>query len=211
MNQRQTRDEILLATLPHVVFDGWTATALAAGTADAGLTPDMALRAFPGGMVEVAEQFSDYADRRMTAALECHAGTGHSMRQRVALVVRLRLDELAPHREAVRRAIAFLALPHNASVAARSTWRTVDAIWHGLGDRSVDFSYYTKRATLGYVYGATVLCWLGDDSEDHTETWSFLDRRIEDVMALSGLNPKSVVERLARLGRPSRPGATRAG
>ena len=91
---------------------------------------------------------------------------------------------------------------------ARSTWRTVDAIWHGLGDRSVDFAYYTKRATLGYVYGATVLCWLGDDSEDHTETWSFLDRRIEDVMTLSGLNPKSVVERLARFGRPSRLGAT---
>lgn len=211
MNQRQTRDEILLATLPHVVFDGWTATALAAGTADTGLTPDMALRAFPGGMVEVAEHFSEYADQRMTAALERHAGTERSGRQRVALAVRLRLEELAPHREAVRRAIVFLALPHNASVAARCTWRTVDAIWHALGDRSVDFSYYTKRATLGCVYGATVLCWLGDDSEDHAETWSFLDRRIEDAMALSGLNPKSVLERLARFGRPSRPGAARTG
>ena len=209
MNQHQTRDEILLATLPHVVFDGWTATALAAGTADAGLTPDMALRAFPGGMVEVAEHFSEYADRRMTAALERHAGTEHSMRQRVALAVRLRLEELAPHRESVRRAIAFLTLPYNASVAARCTWRTVDAIWHALGDRSVDFSYYTKRVTLGCVYGATVLCWLGDDSEDHAVTWSFLDRRIEDAMALSGLNPKSVLERLARFGRPSRPGAAR--
>ena len=101
--RRQTRDEILLATLPHVVFDGWTARALTAGTADAGLTPDMALRAFPGGMVEVAEHFSEYADRRMTAALERRAGTELSRRQRVALAVRLRLEELAPHREAVRR------------------------------------------------------------------------------------------------------------
>jgi ubiquinone biosynthesis protein COQ9 len=209
MNQRQTRDEILLAALSHVIFDGWTATALAAGTADAGLTPDMALRAFPGGMVEVAEHFSEYADRRMTAALERHAGSERSGRQRIALAVRLRLEGLSPHRESVRRAIAFLTLPHNASVAANCTWRTVDAIWHALGDHSVDFSYYTKRVTLGCVYGSTVLCWLGDDSEDHAETWSFLDRRIEDVLALSGLNPKSVLERLARLGRSSRPGAAR--
>ncbi len=210
MNQQQTKDEILLATLPHVAFDGWTARALAAGTADAGLTPDMALRAFPGAMVEVAEHFSEYADRQMTAALARRAGTELSGRQRVALALRLRLEELAPHREAVRRVIAFLGLPHNATVAARGGWRTVDAIWHALGDRSVDFAYYTKRATLGYVYAATVLCWLGDDSEDYAETWSFLDRRIEDVMALSALNPKSIVERFARFGRPSRPGAARA-
>ena len=129
MNQQQTKDEILLATLPHVAFDGWTARALAAGTADAGLTPDMALRAFPGAMVEVAEHFSEYADRQMTAALARRAGTELSGRQRVALALRLRLEELAPHREAVRRVIAFLGLPHNATVAARGGWRTVDAIW----------------------------------------------------------------------------------
>ena len=210
MKRRQTRDRILLAALPHVVFDGWTVRALAAGTADAGMTPDTALRAFPGGMVEVAEHFSEYADRRMTAALERREGGKISVRQRVALAVRLRLEELAPHREAVRRAIAFLALPHNAIAGARCGWRTVDAIWYALGDRSVDFTYYTKRATLGCVYGATVLCWLGDDSDDHAETWAFLEHRIEDVMALSGLNPKSVLERLARFGRPWRRGATRA-
>ena len=210
MNQRQTRDEILLATLPHVVFDGWTATALAAGTADAGLTTDMGLRTFPGGMVDVAEHFSEYADRCMTTALEARAESQHSMRQRVALAVRLRLEVLAPHREAVRRVIAFLALPHNSTVAARGGWRTVDAIWRALGDRSVDFSYYTKRATLGYVYAATVLCWLGDDSENHVETWAFLDRRIADVMALSALNPKSIMGRFTHFRRPSRPGATRA-
>jgi ubiquinone biosynthesis protein COQ9 len=174
------------------------------------MAPDMAPRAFPGAMVDLAEHFSEYADRRMTAALKRRAGDELSGRQRVALAVRLRLEDLAPHREAVRRAIAFLALPYNVNAAARCGWRTVDAIWYALGDRSVDFAYYTKRATLGAVYGATVLYWLGDDSDGHGETWTFLDRRIEDVMALSGLNPKKVLDRLARFGRSGRPGATRA-
>jgi ubiquinone biosynthesis protein COQ9 len=35
---------------------------------------------------------------------------------------------------------------------------------------------------LGSVYSATVLYWLGDSSPDFTNTWAFLDRRIEDVM-----------------------------
>ena len=210
MMQSQTRDEILLATLPHVVFDGWTVRALAAGGADAGLTPDVALRAFPGGMVDVAEHFSEYADRCMTAELERRIGTERSVRRRVALAVRLRFSELAPHREAVRRSIAFLTLPHNANVAARCAWRTVDSIWHAIGDRSVDFAYYTKRASLGCVYGATVLYWLGDDSEGNAETWSFLERRIEGDATLSKFNPKGILERFAHFGRPPRPGAMRA-
>ena len=39
------------------------------------------------------------------------------------------------------------------------TARTVDAIWHAAGDRSADFSWYTKRAILAAVYTATVLYW----------------------------------------------------
>ena len=35
---------------------------------------------------------------------------------------------------------------------------------------------------LGSVFSATVLYWLGDTSPDFANTWTFLDRRIEDVM-----------------------------
>ncbi len=43
--------------------------------------------------------------------------------------------------------------------------RTVDAIWHAAGDRSADWSWYSKRAILAGVYGATLLFWLRDDSD----------------------------------------------
>ena len=45
-------------------------------------------------------------------------------------------------------------------------------------------NWYTKRATLSGVYASTVLFWLGDDSLEHEATWAFLDRRIDDVMAI---------------------------
>ena len=50
------------------------------------------------------------------------------------------------------------------------------------GDSSTDFNHYTKRITLGGVYGSTLLVWLDDQSEGWSETAAFLDRRIDDVM-----------------------------
>jgi ubiquinone biosynthesis protein COQ9 len=58
----------------------------------------------------------------------------------------------------------------------------VSAIWYAAGDTATDFNYYTKRALLAGVYSATVLYWLDDKSEDFAKTWTFLDRRIADVM-----------------------------
>jgi ubiquinone biosynthesis protein COQ9 len=184
MDVQKTRDEILVATLDQVVFDGWTRKALKAGVAEAGYPEDMALRAFPGGVVELAEHFSDYADRRMTAALEGLDLDGLRVHERVAAAVRARLEPLGGHREAMRRLLSFLALPTNAVLAARSAYRTVSAIWYAAGDEATDFSYYTKRALLAPVYTATVFYWLADESEDFADTWDFLDRRLADVLML---------------------------
>ena len=49
-------------------------------------------------------------------------------------------------------------------------------------DLSTDFNHYTKRMTLGAVYGSTLLAWLDDQSEGWSETATFLDRRIDNVM-----------------------------
>ncbi len=184
------RDRILLATLAHVPFDGWTEAALEQGVADAGLGTDFALRAFPDGVPDLVGHFSDWADRRMMAQLEALDMDSLRVHGRVAAGVRSRLEALEPHREAVRRVLSFLALPHNAPMALRLTCVTVDAIWYAAGDRSADFNFYTKRGLLASVYGMTVLYWLNDDSENSADTWSFLDRRIADVLTLPRLRAR---------------------
>ncbi|MBI2585894.1 MAG: COQ9 family protein [Rhodospirillales bacterium] len=201
--RRATRDRILLATLPHVAFDGWTRKALTVGVADAGLSPDMALRAFPDGIPELVDHFADWADRRMLAELERRGAAAMRIRDRVTTGVRARLEVLAAHREAVRRLLAFLALPPNAPLAARLLWRTVDAMWYAAGDNATDFNYYTKRGLLAAVYTTTVLCWLADSSEEFADTWAFLDRRIADVMKVPAYKAR-LKEALGRLPRPSR-------
>jgi ubiquinone biosynthesis protein COQ9 len=179
----ELRDRVLLGLLPRVSVDGWTERSLRAGTRDAGLPVEDGLRAFPAGMLEAVEHFCDFGDRRMVEALAKQDLAGLRVRERIAAAVRCRLEVVADSREAVRRALAFMALPQNAGTASRCTYRTVNAMWYAAGDTSADFNFYSKRALLAGVYGTTVLYWLTDGSEGNADTWSFLDRRIDGVMA----------------------------
>ncbi len=187
MDLQAARDAIVAAALPHVAFDGWGRRTMRQASTDAGYDVTMAQRLFPSGAVGLIEQFNDLADRRMAEGLAGLQPSTLRLRQRVALAVRLRLEPWTDEREAVRRAIALLALPQNASTAARITYRTVDAIWHAVGDTATDFSFYTKRASLAPIYGATVLYWLDDRSEGTVETWAFLERRLDNLLNLPRL------------------------
>lgn len=187
------RRALLERTLRHAPFDGWSLKALEAGARDLGLDLGEATLLFPGGLTELVAFHHAEADRIMLEALGRRDLAGLRVRDRVALAVRLRLEPHVREREAIRRALAFLAQPQHAPLAARLLYRTVDAIWHAIGDRSTDFNFYTKRALLAGVYSTTVLYWLEDKSEGQAESWGFLDRRIAEVMR--------VPQGLARLGK----------
>ena len=177
------RARMLENLLRQVPFEGWSETALFAAAEAAGYPRELALEAFPGGVPDALEFAAAEADRTMIAALEAMPDfAAMRVRQRIAAAVRARLEPAAGHREAIRRALSTLALPHNLPLAAKTLWRTVDAIWYAAGDEAADFNYYTKRGLLAAVYSATVLYWLDDRSPDSSETWSFLERRLEEVL-----------------------------
>ncbi len=184
------RDAAMAAMLPHVPFDGWTKRALRHGLADIGAPLDDAELLFPGGAVDLVTCFCDLADRRMQEAAAAMDMSGMRLPQRVRAVIALRLAQNRPHKEAIRRALALLALCNRAA-AAGCTARTVDAIWHAAGDRSADFSWYTKRAILASVYTSTLLFWLRDTSEEDAETLEFLDRRLAAVGGIGRLRKRA--------------------
>jgi ubiquinone biosynthesis protein COQ9 len=184
------KDALLEAMLPDVTFDGWSLVTLRAGARTLGLDDSEMLQLFPEGPGEAALWLDDWADRRMLAALEQMDLSALKVRERVAAGVAARLDALAPHREAVRRAIALKATPFGALRAARIVYRTVDAIWYAAGDTATDFNFYTKRSLLAAVYGPTVLYWLNDRSEGAADTHEFLRRRLAEIMKLPQLGQR---------------------
>ena len=182
MDWDEKRIRLLEATLSHVPFDGWTDASLRRAAEDAGLSAADVLDAFPGGAIEALELFLADADRKMIADLESADLAPLKVREKVLLAIRRRLERALPHREAVRRGLAALALPQNAPLALKSLYRTVDAVWFGIGDTSTDWNFYSKRAILAGVYGAAVLYWLDDRSEGQEKTWDFLARRLDEAI-----------------------------
>ncbi len=180
LDVNRARAELLAAITPHVPFDGWSEMSFAAAVSDLGMDPGLARVICPRGAIDLVVEYHRAGDRAMLARLDATDLSGLKFRERIAMAVRFRLETSDP--ELVRRGAALFALPQHAGTGSKLIWDSCDLIWWRLGDQSEDYNWYSKRMTLSAVYSTTALFWMGDDSEDHAETWAFLDRRIADVM-----------------------------
>ena len=176
------RRELSLAVGDNAVFDGWGAKAVEAAAAKLGIDRAKALLAMPKTRAGLVEAYIEGVDRELERRLPPGELAAMKIRERIRKLVWTRLEIMGPAREAVRSALSILAMPQNLALGARIGWRSADQMWRLAGDTSTDFNHYTKRATLGAVYGSTLLAWIDDGSEGGTGTAAFLDRRIDDVM-----------------------------
>lgn len=181
-NTSQIRDEILLALLPEVPFDGWQWQGVSAAAMRAGYNAHMAAAVFPGKLGDVLAHFADWADRHMLLRLEGIDPGALRVRDLVGTAVMTRIKILQEHREAEKLALAYWSVPSHSLRAGRIVWRTADRIWDWAGDTATDYNRYTKRGLLCGVLSATMLAWAGDETADLAETEAFLGRRIENVM-----------------------------
>ena len=179
----QLRRRLALAVGENAVFDGWTRQAVDSAAAQLGVDPVQARLAFPKSQPAMIDCFIQEVDRALEASFTAEQLGEMKIRERIRALVWRRLEIMGEAREAVRRALAILAMPQNVPLALRISWRSADLMWRLAGDTSTDFNHYTKRVTLGAVYGSTLIAWLDDQSEGWADTAVFLDRRIDNVMS----------------------------
>jgi ubiquinone biosynthesis protein COQ9 len=217
-----TLDELAIALGPEIaasaVFDGWNDTALEAAAEMAGVDPDVARLAFPadsanGRAMQMIEAWIRSVDRAMEAEWPEERLAELKIRERIRTLVAFRLEAVADIDEAVRRALAIMAMPQNAPRALRLGWDSADLMWRLAGDRATDYNHYTKRAILAGLYSSTLAVFVNDDSEGKEDTYAFLDRRIEGVMKFEKVKAQflggdrelpSLTRFLGRLRYPSR-------
>lgn len=182
----ETLDMLRLRLAPLIAanagFDGWSSHAVAMAADAAGVDRDIAALAFEGGPMGMIEAWFGSVDAAMQAQFAPGQLAAMKVRARIAALVEARLAILAPHREGLRRAQAIMAMPRNIGRAAQLGWQAADVMWRAAGDSATDYNHYTKRATLGAVYAATLLAFASDESEDFALTRAFLARRIEGIM-----------------------------
>ena len=178
----QLRRKLALVVGENAVFDGWTRQAVDSAAGQLGIDPVQARLAMPKTQAGMIDCYIQEVDRALEAYFTAERLAALKVREKIRALIWRRLEIMGPAREAIRRAAAILAMPQNVPLALRISWRTADLMWRIAGDTSTDFNHYTKRMTLGAVYGSTLIVWLDDKSEGWADTATFLDRRIDDVM-----------------------------
>lgn len=197
-----TLEEIRAALAPliaeNAAFDGFGEAALADAAARAGVDADVARLAFPGGGRDMVDAWFADIDAAMATKWPAEKLATLKIRERITTLVETRIDLLAPNREALRRALALLALPTNVPFAAKLGWRAADLMWRLAGDTATDYNHYSKRAILGSVYAATMAVFLNDESDGHADTRAFLARRIDQVMRFEGWKHRRAATKVER-------------
>ena len=192
------KDRLFAMVLQHVPFEGWGARSLKAAASDLGMSSITARRLFPQGQESLLAWLGDWLDREADKRLADLDLAHMRTRDRIAKLVAVRLEALAGHKEAMRRAVAAGVLPRNLFATSRRIWAGADGMWRAAGDQgaSNNFDYWTRRGLLSAVWISTFLFWLEDRSEGDADILAFLDRRIDNVMSIGML--RSRVEGLVR-------------
>lgn len=175
---------ILQASLNHVIRLGWTDAAMIAGAREVGVSPAI-VGSFPRKEAALVEYFMDDCLQRLIDIIDTREDLKNYIpSQRVAKLVRARLEMHAPYISKWPQALSIQALPLNISTSFKQRAMLMDEIWHAAGDEASDVDWYVKRTVLGGIYSTTELYMLTDTSQDFQETWDFLDGRIKDAFDL---------------------------
>lgn len=212
-----TLDEIRALLAPAIadaaIFDGWSAQAVEGAARVTGIDPAVARLAFSAGAMDMVAAWVASVDSAMEAAWPEAELAAMPVRERIRTLVEFRLGHVAGREEALKRALAIMAMPRNARAALKLGWGSADAMWRLAGDRATDLNHYSKRAILAGVYAATLAVFADDESGEKADTLAFLDRRLEGIIrfekAKGQLFPPagdrfSIVRFLGRLRYPVR-------
>ena len=191
----EIRDALASAIGRNAAFDGWTPAAVKAAAGEIGVDADIAALAVKGNAMTLIDAWIDGVDRELAHRLPPEKLNAMKIRQRITALLATRMEIMAPDREALRRAMAIMAMPQNFVAAAKIGWRSADRMWRLAGDTASDFNHYTKRMTLSAVYGSLLAVFVNDESEDFADSRAFLDRRIDNVMQFEKVKAQTKARR----------------
>ena len=202
----QIRIDLIRAMLTHVPFDGWTWEAMEQGAIDIGFekkeTSSYRMKIFKdlfkNGSIDFIEIFSEVIDLEVKKKYDLLEFKPERVSEKIKKIIMIRLNLCQKYKEAVRTSISLTAMPINAKISLKILYKTCNSMWRIAGDKSTDFSFYTRRISLAAVYTPTLLFWLNDNSNDNVETEFFLDRRLKDINKVSRFKkPLSNVKQFA--------------
>ncbi len=189
LDDRLVKIKLVKSMLSHVPFDGWTWLALEQGASEVKFkknnTKHQRMETYkrlfddvPIDFIEIFNQIIDETIEEKYISLEMKP---ERIPEKIKKIILMRLSCCLPYKEAIRSSLLITAFPKNSKKSFNILYKTINSIWRLAGDESTNFSFYTKRFSLGAVYTSTLLFWLNDNSLDQIDTGLFLNRRLLDI------------------------------
>ncbi len=191
---KKTETKLLLTFLENVPFEGWTWETLYNSAIEIKLFKSKKISEhdkniikglFNDDLINIIIKFNTYLDLKMRESFKKPKYKKERIPNKIKYQILYRLKAATNFREAVRISIGMMAQPKNSRTALTMLYKTCDIIWRDCGDKSTDFSFYTKRLILSGVYSSTLSYWLSEKDFDKVE--DFLERRLDNVSKLGEL------------------------
>ena len=185
---KKSKIKLLLSFLENVPFDGWSWETLYLSALDTGLIKSKKISEvekhnirtlFNNSLVNIIQEFNIYLDNEMRESFKKSKSKNLRIPDKINSQIIFRLKAANNFKEAVRISLGMMALPKNSKIALNMLYKTCDIIWRDCGDKSTDFSFYTKRLILSGVYSSTLSYWLNES--DFSKVEDFLQRRLDNI------------------------------
>ncbi|KAK8343092.1 hypothetical protein V6Z11_A08G287200 [Gossypium hirsutum] len=167
---------------------GWSEEAMTAGAKEIGVSPSI-VGYFPrkaAALVQVI--YFDFDYYLLIDRIDSKEQSHHFIpSQRIAKLVRIRLEMLAPYIPkylipiSLVNGLVYSAHPLNVPASFKQRAMLVDEIWHTTTDEDSDIDWYVKCTVLGGIYSTTEVYMLTDHSPEFCDTQLFLDDQVKDA------------------------------
>ncbi|KAK4228165.1 COQ9-domain-containing protein [Podospora fimiseda] len=180
---------LLSSSYPHIPLHGFTPTSLLLGARDLSLL-DISPSILPNGGEFSLIHYHLHLQRTLlsTKLDSLFHGTEAIMstQEKVEALTWARLKANSQIISRWQEALAIMAIPSYAPQALKELALLSDEILFLAGDKSVDPTWYTKRASLATIYAAAELFMTTDKSAGFSETRAFLRRRLNEANTAGG-------------------------
>ena len=120
-------------------------------------------------------------------------------RDKIKTILELKFDSNEYLKKSLPEMLKFLLRPGNLLMSIKMLHENSDFIWNLAGDKSNDFSFYSKRGLLSIVYLATLIYWLNDKSTKGIGTKNFISKSVDGIVdGVSRLKQLSMLQTLAQ-------------
>ncbi len=189
----EQKEQITNKFIELLVFEGWNQSTLEKACAECGIEKGYCDIIYPGRIAEFTGEFVKQCnDEALGKAREAgfeKLRTTQKVEEIIYQRIRSYHTKLGSL-EALKKFIGYCLTPANLASSAHNIYDFSSEVWYTLGDRSTDFSYYTKRISLSGIYAKCMVYSMSDKSDNLQQTKRYIQKSIDGLMKINKLKLK---------------------